>query len=242
MTSGRVSQEVADGLRADLGSSDRRVRDRAISTVDDLTPAQARREIGRGVYVSSAIVDDTMARSMFNSLVGFREQRGSLEALADIANRYGASAAIDREAAGELAAPMSRLMAMVANLEGSGIIGPGDLPRIQAALPNPQNLVGMTFGQLDGSLRGFRREIEASVRARLEFAGADQESINNALRYIREGLGNVGGGARAGSGSGSGSPRRYRITRTSTGESTVRDAATADQFRGVSGFTVEEIR
>lgn len=119
---------------------------------------------------------------------GFAQARSQMAALGEIeriAGRYGPSAAISREAAGELAAPIASMRAMVANLQHTGVINPSEAPAIEAMLPNPQSLSQMTFGDLQSRLRSFRGALERAVDSELETRGVAPEGRRTALGLLR---------------------------------------------------------
>lgn len=119
---------------------------------------------------------------------GFAQARSQMAALGEIervAGQYGRGAVISREAAGELAAPIASMRAMVANLQHTGVINPSEAPAIEAMLPNPQSLSQMTFGDLQSRLRSFRGALERAVDSELETRGVAPEGRRTALGLLR---------------------------------------------------------
>lgn len=113
-----------------------------------------------------------------------RAQMASLQTVRDIAGRYGASGRIDPAAAAEMSAPLRRLMSMVATMQNTGVINPGEMAGILEALPDPTSLSQMTFGTLRTRLDGFQRELESGIAAGLDARSVDREGIARVLRGI----------------------------------------------------------
>jgi hypothetical protein len=162
-----------------------------------------------------------------------RSQYGALGEVERVAGRYGSSALVDRRAAGEMAAPLTRLRAMVAQLQNTGIINPSEAPAIEAMLPNPSNLAQMTFGDLQARLGSFRGELDRAVDAQLAARGVDDTGRAEALRQLH-------GAARGRAGAQQSGGARFRISRD--GQSSER-ALTPEQRRRVeaAGYTVEAL-
>lgn len=197
---------AADGeaLAADLGSSNPRVRAEAQRVVGALRPRGGRggggdeegEEILPGVRAGMHLSAGE-SRHIRDGFASMRSQYGALGQIENVASRFGASATIDRNAAGEMAAPLTRLRAMVANLQNTGVINPSEAPAIEAMLPNPSSLAQMTFGDLQSRLGSFRGELERAVESQLVARGVDDSGLENARRMLRGMRSAPGGRARA---------------------------------------------
>lgn len=123
-----------------------------------------------------------------------RAQYAALDRMQALSSRFGANAIVSPQARAEISAELPALRAMVAQLQNSGIINPGEAPLINATLPNPSDLQQMTFGEVGIRSNSFKRQLEASVRAGLETRGVDEAGITRAMAGLR-GRGFSGGGA-----------------------------------------------
>lgn len=172
--------------------------------------ARARTGAGEGVEilpgVRATLADSVEARAIRTAFTQARTQYASLGAVDEIAQRFGASGPISPEAAGELGGPLSRLRAMVASLQNTGVINPSEAPTIEAMLPDPRSVSQMTFQTLQGRLRSFRRELDSQVTSALATRGVDDEGVRTALQQLH-------GGAASGGG------ERVRVRRLSDGRS-----------------------
>lgn len=121
---------------------------------------------------------------------GWRSVRSRMDALREIeaiGGRYGASAAISPEAAAELEPYMMTLRGMAADVQGTGVINPTEMPAINAALPDATSITGMTFGRFQGALRSWRSLVETGVRHGLEDYGVADADTERAMRALRSG-------------------------------------------------------
>jgi hypothetical protein len=124
---------------------------------------------------------------------GFSAMRGgmlSLNRLNEIGQQYGgASARISRDAQARVVPELTILRSMVAQMGGTGVINPSEVPTINAALPNPGDLEQMTFGTFQSRLGTWQRILSDKVRATLDTAGVSGEGIDRALSGLRSGFG-----------------------------------------------------
>jgi hypothetical protein len=179
---------------------------------------EAGEEILPGV-IAGIDLDRGEGRALRTGFTQARTQYASLGEIDRIAQRYGASGVISPEVAGELGGPLSRLRAMVAQLQNTGVINPSEAPAIEAMLPDPRSLAQMTFGTLQGRLASFRRELESAVESELVARGVADDGIDTALGYLRGGRVARGGGSSRGGGD-SAQPQAggtVRVRRTSDG-------------------------
>lgn len=166
-----------------------------------LTPTARRAAAGgEGVEilpgVRATLADNIEARSIRTGFASARTQYASLGEVESIAARFGRSGPISPEAAGELGGPLSRLRAMVATLQNTGVINPSEAPTIEAMLPDPRSVSQMTFDTLQGRLRSFRTELDSQVTSQLATRGVDEAGIQTALRQLHGAVG-AGGGSRS---------------------------------------------
>jgi hypothetical protein len=124
---------------------------------------------------------DPEVRAIRDSFAGAASRGTSLTAVEEIGRRYGPRSVIDPRAAAELAPHMLSLRAMAADLQGSGIINPGEVPVINAALPSPDSLRGQTFGTVQGSMRQWRQLLESKVSAGLRARGVNEAGVRRAV-------------------------------------------------------------
>ena len=190
---------------------------------------EAGEEILPGV-IAGIDLDRGEGRALRTGFTQARTQYASLGEIDRIAQRYGASGVISPEVAGELGGPLSRLRAMVAQLQNTGVINPSEAPAIEAMLPDPRSLAQMTFGTLQGRLASFRRELESAVESELVARGVEDDGIDTAIGYLRGGRVARGGGSSR-SGSGSAQPQSggdtVRVRRLSDGATRRLSAAQA---------------
>lgn len=139
--------------------------------------------------VRARLADPIEARQIRHGFAQGRTQYASLGEVARIADRFGTTGPISPEAAAELGGPLSRLRAMVATLQNTGIINPSEAPAIEAMLPDPRSVSQMTFQTLQGRLDSFRRELNSSISSELEARGVDEAGIREALRQFHGGVG-----------------------------------------------------
>lgn len=159
-----------------------------------------------------------------------RAQHGSLSTVRDIAGRYGATGRIDPDAAAEMSAPLRRLMSMVATMQNTGVINPGEMDAIMAALPDPTSLSQMTFGTLQSRLDGFERELDSGIASALDARSVDPAGVERVMRGLRGGtMARERGAAPTGAPSARGAPTssgaRVRVRRRDGSVGTVPRAA-----------------
>lgn len=177
-----------------------RLRRRAEELLDRQGAAQRRgdaegTEILPGVR-SSMRLSDTAAERLRDAVSETERRSRTLAQLEDIARRYGGlRARISPEAAAEVRPALLAARGMAAAIQGSGVINPSEVPTINAALPNPQDLTAMTFGQFNQSLRSWRRLLQSSIVSQLRSRGVDDVGIDRVLR--QSGLPALAGAGRA---------------------------------------------
>lgn len=115
-------------------------------------------------------------------------QAANLRGLGSIHQRYGGlRARISREAAAEINPRLTTARGMVAQLGNTGVINPGEVPTINAALPNPADLEQMSFGTFNTRMQTWQRMLDDNIRARLAARGVDDAGIQRVLRTIHSG-------------------------------------------------------
>lgn len=237
---------VQDGLRAGLTEpqmasmdDDDIARELALRQRGTAQISGARRDMLPGVTVDANLVDDVTARQHRAGLIQGRRAGDSLRVIRGVAERFGASAILSPEARAEVAPAIQRMLARVAEMRNTGIISPGELPGIEAFVPNPSSGEQITLGTVQARVDAFMADIESDVRATLEADGAGPEDIERALAYVR---GGGGGSASRGAAAPPPSSRRYTVTmpdgRTRTGPLTDEQRRTLT----AAGATVQEVR
>jgi hypothetical protein len=233
---GRTPQEAA------MVYADPRARRQFMNQLADVpteAPTVGGEEILPGVRAGLPLQTGEAARMR----EGFASAMGSASALrriGEIAERYGGvRAAISPEAGAAMVPELTLLRGMVATLGQTGTIQQGEVPTINAALPNPADLQQMTFGTFDARLNQWRRGLEDRVRANLGTRGVDAAGIDRAVRALWSGsFGGGGGGSRPQQPQQGG--QRYRVSgRGGSAEQTLTPA----QVEGLErrGFTVEAL-
>ena len=138
------------------------------------------------------------ARAMRQGFSSAMSRAGSLRRIGDVGRRYGGlTAAIDRDAQAEIVPELALLRGMVATLGQTGTIQAGEVPAINAALPNPADLEQMTFGTFERRLATWRSILEDSIRAQLWTMDVPEEQANAAIQALWRGGGAGSGGGRA---------------------------------------------
>jgi len=164
--------------------------------------------------VTSTIeLSDTEVRQLRAGLASTQSYRSTLSSIGEIARRSGGlSAKISPEARAEITPHLVLLSGMVATLGQTGTINEGEVPRINAALPDPSNLEQMTFGSFGTRLQTWQTLVTNNTRAQLRARGVPEDGIDRALNIMSRGVqmgdgGNASGGRAAASGS-----TRYTVT------------------------------
>lgn len=170
-----------------------------------------------------------------------RSAYSAFNVLEDVQREYGARAAVSPEAIGRVAVAVVPLRAMVARVQGTGVINPGEAPLINAALPNPTDLARTLLGQQPAKLAAWREALTTDLDAQMEALGVPPEGRVRALDNIqRARVGTAereeqdaqrGGAARPASGAATYTIRRPNGTSATTDR---RDVALAAQARGLT--------
>jgi hypothetical protein len=205
----------------------------------DLADAREGEEILPGVR--ARLTDRGEAPRIREGFARAAGQAASLQRVGEIGRRYGGvSAAISREAQAALVPELTQLRGMVAEIGGTGVINPSEVPTINAALPNPAELQQMTFGTFDARLSQWRRSVEDRMRANLDSRGVSEAGIQRAIRALWQ-----GGFSRLDSGAAASETQRsegplYVVSRN--GRAGRPRPLTPEQREalGRQGFTVEE--
>lgn len=207
------AERLARADVAAMSTEHLRMAHRGISTSSissDLSSGRAEESFGRahgeggevimpGVRTAPGVMVSPVERNHIRQQITTAAQSShALQRLGRIAHRYENMGLMDRAWAvmsptqraqtdADARAATSAMMAMVANLEGSGIIGPSDMPRIQAAIPDPNSPAQELLGTLGERIAAFNDAVEYGVRAQLSSRGVSEEGIAEALRVIRGG-------------------------------------------------------
>jgi hypothetical protein len=149
----------------------------------------------RGVEITTGVVShlhdpigDTEARSIREGLGTAASQAANLRGITAIANDFGGlNARISPTAEARLTPRLTIARGMVATLGQTGVIQQSEVPAINAALPNPQDLQQMTFGTFNARMREWQQSLEESMSARLTVRGVPPEGIQRAIQMLRLG-------------------------------------------------------
>lgn len=183
--------------------------------------------------VRAPLSDAIEARAIRTGFSQARTQYASLGEVARIAERFGSTGPISPEAAGELGGPLSRLRAMVASLQNTGVINPSEAPTIEAMLPDPRSVSQMTFQTLQGRLDSFRHELDSQVTSQLATRGVDEAGIRTALQQLHGAV-----GARPRASASASAPERVRVRDANGRTGTVSRAfldAHPDEYEVIDG-------
>lgn len=176
-----LAADLRREIGEDIGPTARAAHDRAAEAGHGVA-------ILPGVYADPEIISSPVAqRSLHGMIVQSTQHLGALERVRQIGEEYGRTGFLDPRAEGELVGARSGLMAMVASLENSGIIGPSDMPRILAAVPNPADFTQANLGTLSNRLNSFQQEIDRAARIHLRGAGVTDEGLEAAIRFMHGG-------------------------------------------------------
>jgi hypothetical protein len=123
-------------------------------------------------------------RSMQDRLTTYRDGARALGEIETLLGGHGAGTVINPALLAEIEPSLVTLRAMVAQIQGTGIINPGERPLIDATLPDPSSLSGWTLGRLAAAMRGWRRRLDGATSSVLESAGVDDEGIDRGVQYM----------------------------------------------------------
>lgn len=193
-----VSEEEAAAAVSALGSQ----RAAGALTTDALARGRAEaaseedeEEILPGVVPGIALSPGE-GRAIRDRMVTYRDGYRALSAIEDVIAQRGPGTMASPEALAEIEPNLVTLRAMVAQIQGTGIINPGERPLIDATLPDPGSLSGWTLGRIAGAMRGWRSRLDTATRSIFESRGVDGEGLERARRFLTSGS--------------TGSPRRAR--------------------------------
>lgn len=282
---GTITADQRQRMSAAVRSRDRRVRQEAAAALDDLerstqqgvtntradtrlTQATQAQELipGSGIRAGARVAESAVNKWR-EGFAGSMTSMSGLRRVARIADRFRGARAFGVDAAAELAPEITMLRQMVAQMGGTGVISPTEVPNIDRALPDPSDprQSDMTFGTFGSRLRQWRSILEDAVRAQAVSLGVDAAGQDRIIRSLRQGGlaaasipegGGGGGGARAGGGAPAAAParggQRFRLYRTGPDgreQRVPRELTEAEiaAFRGEngqprSGFRIEEVR
>ena len=184
-----MSEEDARARVAALGATGARAELRTMATEErrGTEDASGGEEILPGVCagIDLGTGEGRALRTRANTYRDGYRALGEVEALL---NRYGAETIINPEIQAELQPAMVTLLAMVAQIQNTGVINPTERPLIEATLPDPSSLTGMSLGRVSGALRGWRRRLDGAASSLMETAGVDEEGLNAGLAWLHSGL------------------------------------------------------
>jgi hypothetical protein len=143
-------------------------------------------EIIAGVTAGMNLSDRQQAAAA-TELIDYRRAMGALSTLERIHQQRGASAVVDPSVVAEIRAPMMALRGIASRMQGTGTITEGEMPAINAALPDPTSWQGQTLGTMMSSLRGWRGMILGNAEAGLRAYGVDDEGWRRARSYLETG-------------------------------------------------------
>jgi hypothetical protein len=152
-------------------------------------------EIVPGVYATVSTVNAAEARRMRDGIETAQTQSANLRGLGAIHEEYGGlGSRISPQAQQRIRPRLVTARGMVAELGRTGVINPGEVPTINAALPNPDSLTQLTFGTFNAALQEWQQMLEESIRAKLGTRGVAPDQIERVISSIRTGSWSQGGG------------------------------------------------
>lgn len=160
----------------------------AIHQSNEIQDMERANEILPGVHATIQMAGSEPAKLRAGYDSG-RNAIGAFERLRGIAREFGPTAIISPEAAARVRAELIPLRHMVADLQGTGIINPSEVPVINAALADPTSLHTITFGTLNGAIDEWRRLSERGVRSTLANRGVVEAEQETAIQELFGGLG-----------------------------------------------------
>jgi hypothetical protein len=241
---GRMTEEQAAQLRADLESSNPRVRAEAQRQLATLMPGQGEtRDIMPGLSVDLDIPNSeaTSLRRQFGDASASWSTLGRVRGLAQ---QFGPSAVLNPEAIRRIETEMVPLRAMVARIQNTGVINPGERPLIDAVLPDPTSFSGQALGTFTAALDQWERQALAEMDARwLPYVREERaDEVRRALRQ-RLAAGRGGGQQQQAPAAASTGGAQYQVTNPEG--RTITRTLTPEQLRtlrGSRGYTVTEVR
>lgn len=128
-------------------------------------------------------------------IVQAASQSANLRGLSSIHESFGGiSARISPQARARIAPRLTTARGMVAVLGNTGVINSTEVPTINAALPNPEDLEQMTFGTFNARMQEWQSQLDDNIRAELSVRGVDDAGINRVLATIHTNSWSRGGG------------------------------------------------
>lgn len=136
---------------------------------------------GEDAVRSGEDVSPTAVQEFRRTWSSSRSAYAAFNVLEEVQREYGARAAVSPEAIGRVAVAVVPLRAMVARVQGTGVINPGEAPLINAALPNPTDLARTLLGQQPAKLAQWREALTTDLDAQMEALGVPPEGRIRAL-------------------------------------------------------------
>lgn len=163
----------------------------AIHQSNEIQDMERANEILPGVHATIQMAGGEPAKLRAGYDSG-RNAIGAFERLRGISHEYGPATLISPEAAARVRAELIPLRHMVADIQGTGIINPSEVPVINAALSDPTSLSTVTFGTLNGAIDEWRQLSERGVRSTLANRGVNEAEQQVAIDQLFGGM-TVGG-------------------------------------------------
>lgn len=188
---GLMDAAIAAGIDPDVAASmDREALARMVAAAGIGTSQErqqrARREILPGVHATVA-VSQGEAQEIRRSFSQAGSAIANLTNLEGIAEEGGAGGVFSPAQRASVTPRLTVGRGMVAQLGNTGIINPSEVPAINAALPNPNELEQMTLGTFSQRVRAWRGLLEDNVRASLSTRGVDDAGVARAIQILRTG-------------------------------------------------------
>jgi hypothetical protein len=198
-------------------------------------------EIVPGVFATVDSVGAVDARQMRQGIATAQAQAANLRGLGQIHEEFGGlGTRISPEAQQRIRPRLVTARGMVAELGRTGVINPGEVGTINAALPDPNSLAQMTFGTFNSALQEWQQMLEENVRAQLGGAGVDDTGVQRVIGALRTGSWSQGGGAQRGAPRAQPAPQGDRIVVVSPdGRQRLRVSREREAAAVADGWTVE---
>jgi hypothetical protein len=189
-----MSDEQAQAAVAAMGDS----RAAAALTSDSLARGRATEAPADNLLpgVRSQIdLEPGEARATRERLMTYRDGYRALADIDRVIHQHGASTIANPAVLAEIEPSLVSLRSMVATIQGTGIINPGERPLIDQTLPDPSSLTGWTLGRIRGSFAGWRQRLDGAASSLLESRAVGRDGVQAGLRFLRSGSTAEGGGA-----------------------------------------------
>lgn len=148
----------------------------------------AGQEVMPGVITYSPNIQPAEIARLRTGLTQLRDGRAVIDRVDQVAQSHSAAERIaSPEVQAQLAADLRDMQAMAANAGNSGVVSVGEIPIINAQLPDPASIRQMTFGQFQAKIRSWRDHFDRAARDNLQTHGVDDAGVEQAVSFLHTG-------------------------------------------------------